>query len=1791
MFAAGLLSRGPITGAAKTAGYFDLGGWTTDFQQTNQLAIYAFGKLILKDTATALKYGINPVLRDSLLFDVVESLHRGVAIGSNGPDKTTYPGINVHQPYHGVFDGGAWGYNRYNMGKVIELFMYWDLVQRTQFWKNMKGKTVPGRLLRPEFAARVNGWTEATDSVYLRLGIDNLNYQLGVNPWDMSFLMGMGSKNLQHPHNRAANPEGYNAGGVPYKYKVPKGALMGGCRPGELLLDMWDKYTVTETCIDFSSQLIIPTQMLAKDLPPDTVGPEFNNVVVVDIRDTSALVTWQTNELSRDTLFYSLTPGGPVIGQVAVNLAKNKSAFLPGLTPSTTYWFWFKGMDIYRNVSRDDNRGRYYQFTTLSGPPPAPKIYDVRVCNIRADRATVFWWTDIPSSSVVEFAEEGKPFATSKTVVARDDEGIPGRFHKVTLTGLKPGTAYRYDVISGLAKDDSAGLHRRFETTQDFADYTIMMKSTVKNRTTSGNGAHFYLLVTNNEPKPYAGLEMRVYFKAPASVARAMVVNTSDNALWGGGGMVIGTPKVQIGSAVAYGTTGDVWYFPITVDDTIPVSGSLRVEMKMDSTNWKPVDFGAFANGWSFAPHTAPPDPVAFPGIDMTRPWAGPEQIEVRNGANQVTYTENPYITIHHKGVHIYGYPPDGAKPRVFRNTRFTFTKPLPSPATSVRQDSVPVHFGGRTWSFPDVVNAQWQADAPLVRTSTPLAGQTDSVAYRHDTLDAQGPTSHEFAFWGDRDSSYCSCAWQRYLVVVDTQKAIYNLKWNPDSAKSARVGTRIPYVLTLNDSAGVVKTGASIALVSSNPLVSFYSAATGGAPVNSLTLVNGAATVWVSSDSAVTSVLLTATGSASGAVIAPAVSQPVSFTLRVPPRYRVVWTPDSTRVSLVGSRLPYTLSVIPVDTAGDSAVAGTVSLSSDKPGVVFFDGPMATNPVTSFPVVAGKASVWVTSSTRVDSSTLRAAGSVADGIVDSGRTRWVSFLPPPPWPVIDSARTWDADCDGAVESVELFLSMRPGTSKLAGLVVLLGTDTAKGALAWSPDSSRITLSLASPLPGTARQGSATLWWTAVASGNRDTLVAVQAAVRDRVGPRLVSASILENFRPATIADTLRVEFSESVQAPIAGWPFAPVSPASPVLANGRAITSTVWEWTIGPGAATTVTAGQILRGGVAASLLDASGNPGAGCGTDTATVQLRTRPVPLKGGVVLDLDGDGRADAVRLRYERALRASELPDSVRVVWGGVVGRFPAALWTRGTDSSTLVAAIVPPWSVSADAFAKAVATKGAGANLWVDSIALTDSVGPSLSAAVLRFGTTADTLLVRGNEAVAAGAGIELLRQLAALPQAMSREVSADGTVRLVFASGLLQDGDSVRFSSVWKDASGNVAAPAAPWVAVLSGDRPPVDAWMVDSDGDGRADMVHLRWDRPIKRKHGYVFAWPVGTEMAARTTDTTTFVLVGPMAAVVTLADPFPFGASGLEGATSAPARQIESIVPGWTDSIPFAVRDSVDPTILSAELHYASRDGELDTLVARFSEPLVLAPAIPTVVLHRKGVATMPGPVVHGVAAMSADGRSARLFLDPLDSAHTVFSRGDSVRIAPALDASVRDVFGNIAEGASPWAKVTFGARPSRFRIAMHPKAMHQVLPGEVPLGDQILMLVRPRGGNVWKTLDGAMPAGIEGRIGPMVSINGGFGGLVRVYDNLGVSVAGIDLVPLETAWNEGRIPTDPSGQYDVWFAWNGSSTSGKMVGSGVYTVRLALRRNVAAPDQAPRWEWTNDLIRFGWRISLN
>ena len=202
-----------------------------DYENVHVLVLFGLAKLILSDPATASRYGITRDGRDSLLADVLADLKYGIREGSNGANASLYPGIKVDAPYHTVFASTDWGFNRYNLGMVNKILMYYDLTR---------------------------------DRAYGEVGMDNINYLLGANPFDLSFIMGCGDRNLQHPHYRAANPEGYNQGGEAYPYRVPVGAVMGGANPKKPLLDHWKDYTSTEVCIDYAAQAVFPLLILSQ---------------------------------------------------------------------------------------------------------------------------------------------------------------------------------------------------------------------------------------------------------------------------------------------------------------------------------------------------------------------------------------------------------------------------------------------------------------------------------------------------------------------------------------------------------------------------------------------------------------------------------------------------------------------------------------------------------------------------------------------------------------------------------------------------------------------------------------------------------------------------------------------------------------------------------------------------------------------------------------------------------------------------------------------------------------------------------------------------------------------------------------------------------------------------------------------------------------------------------------------------------------------------------------------------------------------------------------------------------------------------------------------------------------------------------------------------------------------------------------------------------------------------------------------------------------------------------------
>jgi hypothetical protein len=100
-----------------------------------------------------------------------------------------------------------------------------------------------------------------------QLALRQMDYMLGLNPWDISMIYGVGDKNWNHPHDRQANPEGRNLGDA-YDYRVPVGAIAFWTEPksnGNAGTVRWEDYMTSSYCLSTQATLLGATMMLADD--------------------------------------------------------------------------------------------------------------------------------------------------------------------------------------------------------------------------------------------------------------------------------------------------------------------------------------------------------------------------------------------------------------------------------------------------------------------------------------------------------------------------------------------------------------------------------------------------------------------------------------------------------------------------------------------------------------------------------------------------------------------------------------------------------------------------------------------------------------------------------------------------------------------------------------------------------------------------------------------------------------------------------------------------------------------------------------------------------------------------------------------------------------------------------------------------------------------------------------------------------------------------------------------------------------------------------------------------------------------------------------------------------------------------------------------------------------------------------------------------------------------------------------------------------------------------------------
>ena len=840
---------------------FTPGGWATDYQNIHSYVLFAFQKMILSNPTVAAEYGLSETERDSLSMRTMATFRKLIDNSTNDGDSLVLenPGVgsgdphegpsklHVITPYNLVWTSFDWGVMRYNMGTAVSIFLMYELTG---------------------------------DERYLKVALDNMYFILGANPWDISFLMGAGEKNPQHPHNRASNPDGYNAGSMPYKYKCPIGALMGAREPTKTLIEDWNKYTSTETCIDFTAQFLFPAQSLAQTLPIDAEGPLFSNIQGTPITETSAIVSWDANEVALVTVFYNTTPdlaGAKSVGQTKAT--KGGEVTLEGLEMGQTYYFFLEGMDTKRNMTTDDNHGQWYQFTMTN---VKPNISGVTICQVDHRSAKIYWWTDVRSNGVVKYGTSMS--ALNESATSKDGAVL---FHEVELTDLKAGTTYYFSVSSGMSSDDNGGAGYSFTTESEasYADLAIFVKpSSYGDEAACSNweDCHAFIVsIANNDTMPFEDFEVRMYLNDPNLAALG---NCHQN--FGGDGQMGKAINITFGSAQSDGLGG--YYLPINVKGVLEVSGQLIIQVVFHDYNpsVKTVKYKDIEGSWSLRAHTAEDDPVYFEGIDLTQApyFKGSETTFLEYNSNNekvVAFTEDPYIAVFYHGKHIFGYTPDYTPengPQVRRTVTLEFEKPFKTPFYSVEKEDYKTSYEGYSkvspTGFLDDLEMNGKPQSFIYDNGT----RTDSYVFAKDTNLAYGNNYMEWVSWHNHgannktENKYdCACAVVRSNVEIDTittplekrylsfDKNSYKTYQTSAGGTPKMVEVRVQLLDSLAQLLDTVNVTLTLGTTSGNVL--FWSSATSTIPITSIQLVNGEATFYVSSEQVMMTTLFAKVG------------------------------------------------------------------------------------------------------------------------------------------------------------------------------------------------------------------------------------------------------------------------------------------------------------------------------------------------------------------------------------------------------------------------------------------------------------------------------------------------------------------------------------------------------------------------------------------------------------------------------------------------------------------------------------------------------------------------------------------------------------------------------------------------------------------------------------------------------------------------------------------------------------------------------------------------------------------
>jgi len=180
-------------------------------------------------------------------------------------------------------------------------------------------------------------------------------------------LMGMGTVTVELFSDTETTPEDVSLSEDPAYSGIYTGTFTTSSTApvhGDNLLSLSAGDTITVRYTDADDGLggtdVVKTDTASAECQP----PVISNVQVTSITDSSAVITWDTDESSDSRAVWSDT--SPPSGSEASDTALVTSHSIPvtGLDPCTTYYFYVESTDIFSNTATDTNGASYYSFET-----------------------------------------------------------------------------------------------------------------------------------------------------------------------------------------------------------------------------------------------------------------------------------------------------------------------------------------------------------------------------------------------------------------------------------------------------------------------------------------------------------------------------------------------------------------------------------------------------------------------------------------------------------------------------------------------------------------------------------------------------------------------------------------------------------------------------------------------------------------------------------------------------------------------------------------------------------------------------------------------------------------------------------------------------------------------------------------------------------------------------------------------------------------------------------------------------------------------------------------------------------------------------------------------------------------------------------------------------------------------------------------------------------------------------------------------------------------------------------